>query len=493
MFSWRLKIREARLALNAGRVDEAGRILQQESVRDFLPAKRLSHEVAQHLVSRAQQHLRQGDSLAGWSDLERAARLGGCDERVAELRQLQTEQGLERIHNLLIRGETKLAAAQIAKLEQHRLGGNQRRAWKLIVHLIDRAKELSDKGQATSGAEMLGRAARLLPPPHVHGKLAHDELVQDELAIMLVARQSELHDRAAKLRQLSTELHDSLARAAWTEVLTTAEAMLELAPAHTAARQARSRAWEAVGMRATQTPVKRGPNRRHPQHNNPPARTPASTHAWTSSAKVDTKAMKREISRRWITWIDGVGGYLICLGDEVLLGQPSGGGDAEIPILADLSRRHASIRREGEAYVITPIHRVCVDGNELTGPFVLKDNALVELGDAVRLRFRKPHALSSTAVLTFESHHKTEPAVDSIVLMSESCVLGPQPQSHIRCRDWPEDLVLFRRGDDLQFRTTANVTLASADEESQSTATSGVVTDTTRIAGDRFALSFEEV
>ena len=56
-----------------------------------------------------------------------------------------------------------------------------------------------------------------------------------------------------------------------------------------------------------------------------------------------------------------------------------------------------------------------------------------------------------------ESHHKTEPAVDAIVLMSESCILGPKSQSHICCRNWDDDFVLFRRGDDLQFRTSASV------------------------------------
>ena len=462
------------MALNAGRPDEAGKILQQESVREFLPAKRLSHEVAKHLVSRAEQHLQQGDSIASWTDLKQAARLGGCDTRVEELLQAQTERGLKRVQSLLVRGEAKLAADQIARLEQRQLGGDQRRAWKLIVHLIARAKELSEQGKATSAVEMLERAVKLLPEP------------QDELANMLAERQTLLTQQANQLRELSGKLHQALTQEAWTEVLTTAEALLELAPSHTAARQARSRAWNAVGMRVTQAAD------RNPQINRI-ARSLKSTHAWTSSAKVDTKAMQKEKSKRIVAWIDGVGGFLICLGDELMLGQPAGSSGADIPILADLSRRHASIRREGEAYIITPIHRVRVDGVELRGPMVLKDGVQIELGEAVRLRFSKPHALSSTAVLKLESHHKTDPAVDGIVLMSESCVLGSQPQSHIRCRDWKDDLVLFRRGEELQFRTAANVTVATADDEAQPATPEGMITDSTRIDGERFTLSFEEL
>ena len=191
---------------------------------------------------------------------------------------------------------------------------------------------------------------------------------------------------------------------------------------------------------------------------------------------MQTELSQRKTNQRLVTWIDGVGGYLICLGDEVTLGQPAGAGGAEISILADLSRRHATILRERESYVLTPIHPVHIDGTEQQGPVVLKNNTLIELAKSVRLRFRQPHALSSTAVLTLESHHKTEPAVDGIILMSESCVLGPNPHSHIPCRHWKEDLVLFRRGEDLRFRTDA---------------LSGIINNNTRIEDENFAMSFE--
>ena len=161
----------------------------------------------------------------------------------------------------------------------------------------------------------------------------------------------------------------------------------------------------------------------------------------------------RKPGKRLVAWIDAVGGFLVCLGDEIVLGQPSADGSVDVPFLADLSRRHAIIRREGEAYVLTPLQRTTVDGQLLKESVVLRDKTVVKLGDAVELRFRKPHALSNTAVLEVLSHHKTEPAVNGIVLMSESCILGPQSHSHVRCRPWESDLVLFRRGEELMCRT----------------------------------------
>ena len=123
-----------------------------------------------------------------------------------------------------------------------------------------------------------------------------------------------------------------------------------------------------------------------------------------------------------------------------------------MPILADLSRRHAVIRRDAGAYVLEPLQRTLVDGREITGPYVLADNQLIQLGDNVRIRFTKPHALSATARLSLESHHKTQPSADAVLLMADSCVLGPNRHCHVRCRDWQRDVVVYRQNDQVFCR-----------------------------------------
>jgi len=178
----------------------------------------------------------------------------------------------------------------------------------------------------------------------------------------------------------------------------------------------------------------------------------------------------------------------------VVLGRSSGSNknnpseSADVAILGDLSRRHASIRRDGESYVLQPIHSVSVDGTPLTGPTLLRSGAIVQLGETVRLRFRRPHALSATAVLTLESHHKTEPAVDGIVLMSESCILGPQSHSHIQCRGWNDPLVLIRRGEKLLCRANLPLEIDGVPSDA-SEATVG----NCRIESKDFALTLEQV
>jgi tetratricopeptide (TPR) repeat protein len=472
--AWRMKIRAAQVALQEGRCDEASALLSRESVRGFLPAKRLSFEVASRLVDRAGRKLAAGDSAAGWHDIQQALRLGGSEELVNQFREEQARLGIEQTRRFLERGETALAERQIAKLEQRRLGGDERRRWKLVIHLISQGKSYAYAGEFSTASEMLERATRLLPSPN------------DPLAMEIASRQQQLHQTGEKMRPMAAQLHTLVSTEQWGEVLTQADALLELAPEFQPAIEARRKAWQAVGMKsparqrsplANLSPAKRRPH--HPF---------ASTIAWRKTGTDDTMTTEENRGKRLIAWIDEVGGYLICLGNEVVIGQPTPANDIDIPIRADLSRRHAAIRREGENYILYPIHEARVDGHRVVGPTILRDNSLVELGDSLKLRFTKPHSLSATAVLRIESKHRTEPAVDAIVLMSESCVLGPKMHSHIPCPGWESDLVLFRRGEELQFRSQEMVEINEHPGN-----TSGTIAANCRLAGEEFALSFEEV
>jgi hypothetical protein len=185
-------------------------------------------------------------------------------------------------------------------------------------------------------------------------------------------------------------------------------------------------------------------------------------------------------------WIDAVGGFLVCMDDCIVLGQPSPNNPIAVPILADLSRRHAVIRRDAGAYVLEPLQRTCVDGREISGPHVLTDNQLIQLGDNVRVRFSRPHALSTTARLVIESHHRTQPSADAILLMADSCVLGPNRHCHVRCRDWKHDMVVYRQDDRVCCRADEPLTIDGVDARGKSEIQSGV-----RVEGEEFSFTWE--
>jgi hypothetical protein len=243
----------------------------------------------------------------------------------------------------------------------------------------------------------------------------------------------------------------------WSAVLTAAEALLAIAPQHEAARQARRRAWKAVGMDVTQA-MHRGRPGGQVSLDWHRAAMPGrkSTRPGARSGEIDTVSGSEKPNRA-LLWVDAVGGFLVCLDDQIVLGQPSPGNTIAVQILADLSRRHAVIRREAGAYVLEPLQTVRIDGREITGPTVLADGQRIQLGDSVRLRFTKPHALSATARLDFESHHKTQPSADAVLLMADSCVLGPNKHCHVRSSGAQHDVVLYRSGEGFQCRSAAEL------------------------------------
>lgn len=185
-------------------------------------------------------------------------------------------------------------------------------------------------------------------------------------------------------------------------------------------------------------------------------------------------------------WVDGVGGYLVCLSDEVLIGQAIAAAGADLPIVGDISRQHAIISRQGESYVIRPDAMTRVEGREVTAARMLSDGDEIELGSSFRVRFRQPHPLSATSRLDFLSDHRTQPTADGVLLMANSCILGPGPNSHVVCRGWNHDLVLVRQGQQLRCHGQESLEIDGSQVGQK-----GEITLNSRIVGDDFCLSLE--
>ena len=127
-------------------------------------------------------------------------------------------------------------ASKSRNSKQRRLGGDERRVWKLVVELFTQAKKLAREGEAATAADTLQRAKALLPDP------------EDPLAEQIAQRQSQLCEQGIKNGELAGRLHEAVGREAWNTVLSLADALLELAPEHRSARQARRLAWKGVGL-----------------------------------------------------------------------------------------------------------------------------------------------------------------------------------------------------------------------------------------------------
>ena len=184
--------------------------------------------------------------------------------------------------------------------------------------------------------------------------------------------------------------------------------------------------------------------------------------------------------RGFVAWVDGAGAFLLCLDDRATLGGLAG--RADVRLTSDLGAEHATIERSGEGYVVEAAGPTIVacdspgraggvspprtgrsrshgSGRVVDGRTNLNHNDELVLyregGGAVRLRFLRPNALTATSVLTVVSDHRTEPRYDGIVLFAEACVFGPGSDAHIRCRQWEETALLFRRDDRLWCKSAS--------------------------------------
>jgi hypothetical protein len=203
----------------------------------------------------------------------------------------------------------------------------------------------------------------------------------------------------------------------------------------------------------------------------------------TKKAEAVSDAKERS---RFLLWVDAVGGYLVCTGDELVLGQPVPGSDVDIPIRGDLSRRHAVIHRDGEGYLLEPVREVKLNGKVLERATSLNDRDRITLGDSVQLCFRRPHPLSLTARLEFLSHHRTQPATDGVLLMAESCILGPATSSHVVCPGWPHDVLLTRQGATLGCRSSKPFRIDGSEHREK-----GQLAERSQVAGQDFSFSVE--
>jgi hypothetical protein len=149
-------------------------------------------------------------------------------------------------------------------------------------------------------------------------------------------------------------------------------------------------------------------------------------------------------------WIDQVGVFTVFAQERIEIGGPaSTENQADLVLGANLSRRHAAILRCEEHFVLEAFGPAAVDGNPVTDRALLRDGSRVTLGRTVEWVFRIPSVLSQSARIEFESSHRPQQPTDAVILMDETCVLGPHPDSHIRCHHWREPVLIFRRGAEL--------------------------------------------
>lgn len=459
---WRIKLREVEQAIKSGRLDDASRLLFEGDLRQYYPAQKLVTNLAGQIVDRGRTRVAKGETSAGWHDLEAAEKLGADAAVTGSLKRQLSEQALAEAEQLLAAGSCEACLAVIEKLERRGGAGQDTRQLKQVVRKFDEGRKLVRRGKFAEAQAALAIASSLRPDLKSIEQAAH-----------------ECQEKRKQCSLLQEALHKELADENWPDVLHTADQMLERAPDWHVAQDARQKAWAKVGMRVT------GGGARGREDASGPLRV---AHAGVFAASAPVEPTSRAPNPRFLLWIDGVGGYLVCEGDEVVIGQPSAGGQVDVPILGDISRQHARIHRNGEGYMLQPLRKTRIGGRPVEGWHTLADGQLLELGEGVQLRFRRPHALSTTARLEFASHHRTQPAADAVILMSESFLLGPSPNCHVCCRGLKGQVVIYRQDGELWCRAPGKLQIDGRPCEGE-----GRLTRRSQVVGEEFSFSLEEL
>jgi tetratricopeptide (TPR) repeat protein len=412
-FAW-LGLRKAKAALKGGRLEEAQRLLREAERQGRDGATRLLAQLARAYVARGERQLRQDDAEGAWRDLLGAEALLTGEKAAGKLRDALTRLGVAEVRASLQAGEPARADDAATRLRTRQARSPELQVLEDGARGWISARELADRGEFARAVETADRTRRLLGPIRP-----------------LDEWRDGLEKRRQKFSDLQGRLHEAADGGRWGEALELAEQVIATAPEHAEARRVRNRAWKAV---EPVTVAHRAANG-------------ATGHATSDGSPA-----------RFLLWIDGVGGYLVCLTPRVTFGQAAAEALVDVPLVADVSRLHATLTRDAEGYLLEGVKALQVNSQPVTRA-LLRQGDRVTLGTSCQFVFRQPVPVSTTARLDLVSGHRLPLAVDGVLLMSDSLVLGAGSQAHVLVPELNAPVVLFRHKEGIGVRGRGPLTV----------------------------------
>lgn len=442
-FAW-LTLRQAQEALRNGRLEEAQRLLGEPAAQGHKRLWELTRETARAFVERGEKQLGQENPEGAWRDILHAEQLGGGETRGGKLRQELTRRGLADARAQLHAGEPGLALELLARLRERSVQHPEIPTLEEAARNWQQACEHANRGEFRPAVELIERVRRQLP----------------DAADPLYRLSHDLEQRQRSFAGLVAQLHEAVNQAHWREVVELSERVLAAAPNHSEARNARARAWKAI--EPVTLPIRERPAKEEPR--------------------------EPELPSRFLLWIDGVGGYLVCLSSRVTLGQAITEAAVDVPLLADVSRLHALITRDPEGGYLLETSRLVTVNHKAVQKALLRSGDRITLGTACQLQFQQPSAVSTSARLDLTSGHRLPLAVDAVLLMADTLLLGPSSQMHVTVPELKQPVVFYRQKDRVGVRCAGSLTI-----DGQRCAERGLLGPNSIVQGDDFTFAIEPV
>lgn len=465
---WRIVLRRAEAAARSGRFEEAAALANQPGVADHYQLVRFRGRLGPDLIVRANRRAEANDPRGAIDDLAMAERLKAPPELLAEARSNLADRLAPEIRRDLERGEPARALASIDDLERRKIISPALRDLRSLAEAWRDAIAEALRGE-------FGRARELLD--------GADRLASGAVSKALTAARTDLEVRQNAATPKVEVLYKTLAQGDWARTLAAAEALLAIVPEHPAARRARTEAWRGIAAIGSA----------ESSHWSP--RSPSSgREAEPKSESLDESSRPLAEARaagpngRFLLWFDDVGGYLVCLDDRVVLGGVDAEGTADVPLMGDLASDHAAIIRERGGYRLAPRWPTFLNGRRVTEPAPLRHGDVIRLGQTVELEFQQPSPISASAKLAVVSRHRPPMGADGVLLMAETCIIGPGRQALVRTQSLGDPIVLYRQDGALWCRSREGF-----EVDDRPVASRAPLTLASNVRGEDFSFGLEAI
>ena len=474
-----LRLKQAEVAMAAGRLDEAYELLSNGAAARHRVGQELIGRLAGLLVGRGREHLAGERVAQALSDCEKAQKLAGSVTAVAELRvavgervvsqqrrQQQRQQVVAAAREQIERGRWTVAGQLLEGLPAGDEQGqtvltdlNARRV--LVEGILGRAQAAMGRGEWERAADELTQAGAVRNDARLRelGARLTGEALQKlqgsidagrlDLADAMLRRVERLGDGGVEVENVRRGLEQC--RAAWACVergrVGEAEPLLRRLAQQWPGAKWISQTREQVGQAAEAVrELRAGP-----------------LAAWIGAGEMDDvaataaaaapaePAARRGVLRgaggpldRFMLRVDGVGSFAVLRGGRVTFGPVSASPAPDVGLLAEPGLPVATIEREDEDYFLRSERPVLVNEQPVTRR-LLAHGDRIALSRRCRIRFSKPSAASTSAVVHLDSARLPCGDVRHVILMGRELIIGAGPGAHVRADEMTGNAVLHLR------------------------------------------------
>jgi tetratricopeptide (TPR) repeat protein len=401
-----VRMRQAEVALADGRLEEAYRLIQSDSLRSHRRGQLLINQLAEKFLQRGQAHLAANRSTQALADCEKAQALAGNRENVLALRS-QIEQAVisadrvrrnsaragmienaaQLVDSALAREDLDRATAELIRARangcnDHQLRNLDGNVRKMLTGEIQTA--LRD-GRLDRAQPLMSRLSRL--DPDGVETLSLDRMIEQICSAWSLASQNRPREAHEILCRVAAQLPD----AKWIK-----DAINHLATAEESLQAVRIGPLGLLNV-----------DHRNQKTSLPPVSP--------------SDPITKPLPQNFVLQIDGAGSYLVLRKSLVTIGPISSSQRCDVALIAEPSSQIISIERIEDDYFLRG-----------TSSKLLNSGDRISLSPRCTMSFTLPNASSTTAALDLVAGRFPRADLRRVVLLDRDLIIGPGASSNVR-------------------------------------------------------------